>query len=229
MNGGVGRCRPSGCRRRSCTAAGNDRPSERNHSQTRRAEPSSAKRSKTQRIALPDGLVGMKQYLAVVLTPNEAGGQSAAQFASSRLVANAAFEARADDVQLGLAHGALEPEQQSVIEPGRMIDAVGIADQRVGHGHTSRAGGTSRRCCAPGARLRGRARCPTSRIATAAMSRAKPERLSSAGTGQAEVLVDDDDLFSRPAQVQRRARPTHTGVRSTRDCARLVTALDWRM
>src|SRR5712691_6285958 len=31
-----------------------------------------------------------------------------------------------------LAHSALEPEQEPIIEQRRMIDAVGIADQRVG-------------------------------------------------------------------------------------------------
>src|SRR5260370_2624996 len=35
-------------------------------------------------------------------------------------------------MQLGLAHGALEPEQEAIIEEGWMIDALCIADQRVG-------------------------------------------------------------------------------------------------
>jgi hypothetical protein len=35
-------------------------------------------------------------------------------------------------MQLGLAHGALEPEQEAIVEEGGVIDAVGIADQRVG-------------------------------------------------------------------------------------------------
>ena len=37
-------------------------------------------------------------------------------------------------MQLGLAHGALEPEQQPVVEVGRVIEAVLVADQRAGHG-----------------------------------------------------------------------------------------------
>src|SRR5258707_9458984 len=32
----------------------------------------------------------------------------------------------------GLAHGALEPEQEAIIEEGWMIDAICLADQRVG-------------------------------------------------------------------------------------------------
>src|SRR4249919_1987906 len=35
-------------------------------------------------------------------------------------------------MQLSLAHGALEAEQQSVVEHRGMIDAVGIADEGVG-------------------------------------------------------------------------------------------------
>ena len=35
-------------------------------------------------------------------------------------------------MQLGLAHRPLQPEQQTVVEQRRMIDAVGIPDQRVG-------------------------------------------------------------------------------------------------
>ncbi len=35
-------------------------------------------------------------------------------------------------MQLGLAHGAFETKQETVVEQGRVIDAVGIADQRVG-------------------------------------------------------------------------------------------------
>jgi hypothetical protein len=70
---------------------------------------------------LPDGLVGMQQYLAVFLPPDETCGQSAAQFAPGGLVANTAFQTCADDMQLGLTHGALEPEQQPVIEPRRMV------------------------------------------------------------------------------------------------------------
>src|SRR5262249_35287138 len=53
------------------------------------------------------------------------------EFAARRLVANAAIEARAQNVQLGFAHGALQPQQQPVIEHRRVIEAVAIADQRV--------------------------------------------------------------------------------------------------
>jgi hypothetical protein len=35
-------------------------------------------------------------------------------------------------MQLGFAHGALEPEEEAIVEKGGMIDAVGVADQRIG-------------------------------------------------------------------------------------------------
>ena len=79
-----------------------------------------------------NGLVGMKQNLALGLTPHEAHGQTAPQLAACSLIANAAVETRSEHMQLGLAHRPLQPEQQTVIEQRRMIDAVGISDQRVG-------------------------------------------------------------------------------------------------
>ncbi len=74
----------------------------------------------------------MEAHLAIGLAPDEADRQAAAQFAARCLVADAAVEAGAQHMQLGLAHGALEPKQETIVEQGRMIDAVGIADQRVG-------------------------------------------------------------------------------------------------
>ncbi len=79
-----------------------------------------------------DSLVGMTQHLAVGLSPHESDRQATPELTARRLVADSAIEACAQHVQLGLAHGALEPEQQAVIEQRRVIDAVGVADQRVG-------------------------------------------------------------------------------------------------
>ena len=81
-----------------------------------------------------DGLIGMQQHLTILLAPNKPGRQTAAQFAPRRLVANAAFKTRPDDMQFRFAHGALESEQQPVVEPGRMVQNIGIANQRVRHG-----------------------------------------------------------------------------------------------
>jgi hypothetical protein len=74
----------------------------------------------------------VKTNFALLLAPDKADGQAAPEFAARRLVANAAIEARAQYVQLCFAHGALQPQQQPVIEHRRVIEAVAIADQRVG-------------------------------------------------------------------------------------------------
>src|SRR6185369_11424575 len=73
-----------------------------------------------------DGLVGMEQHLAVRVAPDEACRQATPQLSALSLVADAAVETGSEHMQLGLAHGALEPEQQTVVEQRRMIDAVGI-------------------------------------------------------------------------------------------------------
>src|ERR1700736_7048633 len=74
----------------------------------------------------------MEADLAIGFAPDEADRQSSAQFTTRRLVADAAVEAGPQHMQLGLAHGALEPEQETIVEKGGMIDAVGIADERIG-------------------------------------------------------------------------------------------------
>ncbi len=78
------------------------------------------------------GFVGVKSDFAVGLAPNEADRQASPKLSARRLVADAAVEAGAQDVKLRLAHRALEPEKQPVVEESGVINAVGIADQRVG-------------------------------------------------------------------------------------------------
>ena len=80
-----------------------------------------------------DGLVGMPADLTVGLAPDQPDRQPAAQFAAGCLVADSAVEAGPQDVQLGLRHGALHAQQQAIVEQRRVVDAVGIGDQRVSH------------------------------------------------------------------------------------------------
>src|SRR4051812_22424125 len=58
----------------------------------------------------------MEPDLAIRLTPDEADRQSAPEFSARRLVANAAIEARPQDIKLGLAHRTLEAEQEPVVK-----------------------------------------------------------------------------------------------------------------
>ena len=74
----------------------------------------------------------MKANLAIGVAPDESDRQPPPQFAARRLVADAAVKPRPQHVQLGLAHGTFETEQQSIVEQRRVIDAIGVADQRVG-------------------------------------------------------------------------------------------------
>ena len=80
-----------------------------------------------------DGLVRVPADLPVGLTPHQPDRQPAAQLAAGGLVADPAVEAGAQDVQLGLGHGALHAQQQAVVEQPGVVDAVGVGDQRVGH------------------------------------------------------------------------------------------------
>ena len=150
----------------------------------------------------------MEADLAILLTPDEAHGQAAAQLAARRLVADAAVQACAQNMQLGLAHGALEAEQQSIVEHGRVIDAVGIADERVGEaaeieqaipvGVVAGEAGDLETEHDPDMSERDFGGEPREAAA-----------LDDAGAGKAEVFVDDDDLLRRPAE---RSRPGGQGI-----------------
>src|SRR5438094_5088773 len=67
-----------------------------------------------------DSLIGMEADLTISLAPDEADRQTAAQFAARRLVADSTVEASPQHVQFGLAHCAFEPQQEAIIEHGRM-------------------------------------------------------------------------------------------------------------
>ena len=167
-----------------------------------------------------DGFVGMKQDLAVGLTPHEAHGQAAAQLATCGLVANAAVETGSEHMQLGLAHRSFEAEQQTVVEQRRMIDAVGVADQRVG-----KAGEIDQ--AVPVGIVAGKARhlqaeheADTGERNLGGETR-EAGSCNRAGAGQAEVLVDDENAILGPTELARLAGKRILALRRIRDCARL--------
>ena len=86
---------------------------------------------------VPDGLlhpgIRVEHDLAgrVVDQPDR---QAHAQFAAAGLGSLPADQAGPDEVQFGFAHGALQAEQQPVVEVGRVIQPVLVADQRARHG-----------------------------------------------------------------------------------------------
>lgn len=52
------------------------------------------------------------------------------ELAAARVVENAALQPRLQDVQFGLAHRALQPEQHAIVAIGRIVDAVLVHDER---------------------------------------------------------------------------------------------------
>ena len=75
----------------------------------------------------------MKPHLAILFAPDEADRQAAAQFSPGGLVTDAAFQARANDMQFGFAHRAFQTEYQTVVEQRWMIETVAVPDQSVRH------------------------------------------------------------------------------------------------
>src|SRR5580658_2984744 len=74
----------------------------------------------------------MEQDLTISLTPDEARRYTAAQLASGGLMANPAVETGPQNVQFGFRHGALETEHEAVVEVARVVEAIGVGDQRSG-------------------------------------------------------------------------------------------------
>ena len=78
-----------------------------------------------------DSLIGVKAHFPVGFAPTT-HWQAAPQFAAFSLVADAAVKPRADDMEFGFGHRALQSQKQPVIEKSRMIEAILVADERIG-------------------------------------------------------------------------------------------------
>src|SRR5262245_63809343 len=168
----------------------------------------------------------MKQNLTVGLTPHEAHGQATPQLATCRLIANAAVETGSEHMQLGLAHRPLQPEQQTVVEQRRMIDAVGIPDQRVGEaGKIDEA--------MPVGVVAGEPRHLETEHEADAGERNLSSETSEAGScnrtgaGKAEVLVDDENAILGPAELARLCGERYWRSVDSRLCS-TCAELDWR-
>ena len=147
-----------------------------------------------------DGLVGMEPDLALLLSPDEADGQAAAQGAALGLVANAAVEPLAQDVQFGLGHGAFEPEDQAVVEQGGVVDAIGIGEQGVGDA-TQVEEAIPVRVVARQARDLEAHHDAHLEEGDIGGELGEAGALGDAVGRDAEILVEDRDLVSRPAEV----------------------------
>jgi hypothetical protein len=72
------------------------------------------------------------QHDPTIVVAIEPHWQRQTQLAALSLVAQPAIEPRADQVQFGLRHRALQAEQQPVVELRRRVHPVGVGDQRAG-------------------------------------------------------------------------------------------------
>ena len=150
----------------------------------------------------PDGvadpLVGVEHHLARGAL-EVAARQVEPELTPLGLVPAPLLEPGAHDVQLGLAHRALEPEQQPVVVERRVVDAVAVGDQRAGEGADLEqlvpvaAGPGEPRHLEP----EHQADVAEPDLGHQALE-ARPAL--GRGAGAAEVVVDDADARPRPAQ-----------------------------
>ena len=148
---------------------------------------------------LADRLVCRHDHLAVlvIVQPDR---QRDLQLALGGLVLQAQGEPGADQVQLGLRHRPLQPQDEPVVEVARMVDTVGVGDQGVGQR-------TQVKQLIPVGVVAGQPGhldpqddpdLPQADIGDQLLEPQPPIR---AGTGLAQVSVDGNDLGGVPAQV----------------------------
>ena len=151
----------------------------------------------------PDGrphlLVGVERDLAR-RQPHVAARQVEEQLAAPGLGPASRVHAALEDVQLGLAHGALEAEQQAVVVGRRIVDAVAVGDERVEQGADLEQ-------LVPVAAGAGEPRhLDPEHQADAAEPDLGHQPLEARpdlgrGAGAAEVVVDDHDPLAGPAEL----------------------------
>ena len=129
---------------------------------------------------------------------DEAHGEPHLKLAAGSLGALTAEQAGAQDVQLGLAHRALQPKQQAIVEVGRVVEAVLVEDQRV----RERA---DLEQAVPVGRAAGEARDLEAEHHPDLAEAHGGDQLLEAfavrvGAGETLVAVDDHDAFARPAE-----------------------------
>ena len=147
-----------------------------------------------------DRLVGAEADLPVALAPDQADRQPAAQLAAGGLVLDAALQPGPQHMQLRFGHDAHQPQHEPVGEQRRMVDAVGVGDQRVAHpGQVKKP--VPRRVIArqPG----GLQRQDDPDLAEGHLGdhALEPGPLPGHRPRDAQVAVDDPDRLPRPAQL----------------------------
>ncbi len=146
---------------------------------------------------VPDG-VEHERAVAVVDQPH---GRAHLQLAAARLVQDPALQTCTQHVQFGLAHRALEPEQQSVVEVRRVVHAVLVADQRGRQRADLQQPMPVHRVARQARDLQAEhdAGVPHADLGHQALEALAVRR----GAGLAEVAVDHDDALLGPAERHR--------------------------
>ena len=147
-----------------------------------------------------DRLIGVEADLPVGLAPDQADRQAAAQLAAGGLVLDAALQPGPEHVELRLGHDAHQPQDEPVVEQRRMVDAVGVGDQRVAHPGQVQQPVPGR--VVPG-QPGGLQRQDDPDLAERDLGdhALEPVPLPGHRPGDAQVAVDDPDRLPRPAQL----------------------------
>jgi hypothetical protein len=142
--------------------------------------------------------IGIEGHAALPVI-DQAHRQRIPQLAAIGLAPDAALQPQSQQVELRLAHRALQPEDQSIIEMIWIIESVLVQDQRVGQG-------TELQEVMPVAAIAGQPRDLQPQddpgVTQADLGHQPLEALAVRGRGPGLplVAVDDDDLLGRPSQ-----------------------------
>ena len=162
-----------------------------------------ATRRKQQRDRVAHLPIGIELHVVGGIV-DEAHGEPDPQLPPAGFGEVASLQPRAQQVQLRLAHRALEPQQEPIVEVRRIVDAVFVEDQRIGEGADLEEP-------MPVAAVAGQPRylephddpgLTQAHLGDQALEAGAARRR---GGGDAQVVVDDDDLLVRPAEGHRAA------------------------
>jgi hypothetical protein len=153
------------------------------------------------RNAVADLAVGVQHDPAGTVI-DQTDGQGHLQLTAARLVQDAALQAGLKDVQFGLAHRALQAQQQPVVEARRVVDPVLVEDQGARHRRQFEqpmpVGVVARQ--ARDLQPQHDAGVPQRHLGDQVLEAVTLTRL---GTGQAQIAVDDVHPLDGPAQRDR--------------------------
>lgn len=150
---------------------------------------------------LPDLSVRIENDIANLVI-DKAGRKRTTVFTAAYLVEDPAAQSGLDDMQFSFAHRALEPEQQAIVEVGRVVHAVFIEDERVGQGADLQQPMPVRIVSGEAGYLQPHddPPAPHADIGHQVLEAFAPRRRCA---GFALVAVDDDDLVVAPSKSDR--------------------------